>query len=177
MTSGRPTAAATLLRQRAEALARRPPTAASAAAIELLEFRLARDCYALETRHVREVLPLAELAPVPCTPPFVRGVVNVRGRITTVIDLQQFFELPAHGLADLHHVILVRREGLELGLLADAVAGVRTQPLAGLQPPLPGAPGVRPDHLRGVTADRVLVLDLDRMLADPRINVHEEMNP
>jgi purine-binding chemotaxis protein CheW len=145
--------------------------------MELLEFRLGRDRYAIETRHVGEVLPLVDLTPVPCTPAFVAGVVNVRGRITVVIDIRKFFGLATRGLIDLHHVILVRGGELELGVLADAVVGVRTHAREELQAALPASAGVPADHVMGMTAERVLVLDLPRMLADPRMIVNEEVNP
>lgn len=166
-----------VLRARALALARREEPAASAPSIELLEFRLARDRYAMETRHVAEVLPLSELAPVPCTPAFIAGVVNVRGRITVVADIQKFFGLPTRGLTDLHHVILVRAGELELGVLADAIVGVRADTREDLQPPLPASAGVPAEFVLGMTADRLLVLDLPRVLSHPRWIVNEEVKP
>jgi purine-binding chemotaxis protein CheW len=175
--SAAPADAHSVLRARARALARPEASGAPQETIELLEFRLARDHYALETRHVAEVLPLGELAPVPCTPAFVAGVVNVRGRITTVIDIQKFFGLPARGLVDLHDVILVRSGELELGLLADSIVGVRAELRSAIQPSLPTPTGVPAEYVNGMTADRLLVLDLDRMLADRRITVNEEVNP
>lgn len=168
-------AAAAILRARARTLARREPEADPGASIELIEFRVARENYALETRHVMEVLPLVDLTPVPCTPPFIRGVVNVRGRITAVVDLRSFFGLPSRGLSDLHHTILVRGAGLEFGLLADVVAGVRVHPRDSLQPAGPALTGVPPEVLLGMTAERLVVLDLERVLADPRLIVHEEV--
>ena len=168
--------AGTILRARARALARpRDNTAVANASLELLEFRLAHECYALETRHVREVYPLKSLTPVPCTPSFVRGIVNVRGRITPVIDIKKFFDLPDQGLTDLHCVILLRSNDLELGLMADIIVGVRIIPLGSLQPTLPTLTGIRADYLKGVTAQRLVVLDLDRLLTDPKIIVQEEV--
>lgn len=169
--------AAAILRERARVLARPDAPPAAVASIELLAFRLARAAYAVETRYVAEVLPLLELTPVPCTPAFVAGVVNVRGRITAVIDCQKFLDLPAEGLTDLHHVILVRAGGMEFGLLADAIAGVRLEPAGSLQPLGPALAGARSECLQGMTADRLVVLDLQRMLADPRLVVHQEVNP
>jgi len=105
----------------------------------------------------------------------VLGIVNVRGRITPVIDIKKFFDLPDKGLTDLHRVILVRGNGLELGLLADAIAGVRSILVDSLQPSLPTLTGIRGTYLKGVTAERLVVLDLARILADPKIMVHEEV--
>jgi purine-binding chemotaxis protein CheW len=165
-----------ILRARARALARTPerPTIAETV-LELLEFRLAQECYALENRYVQEVYPLKDLTPLPCTPPFVLGIVNVRGRVLPVLDLKKFFDLPEKGLTDLHRIILIHSGDLELGLLADVIVGVRSIPANSLQPLLPTLTGIRNDYLKGVTAERLAVLDLARILADPKIIVHDEV--
>src|SRR5882724_8355786 len=101
--------AARILRARDHTRARAPrPAPAAGTMLELLEFRLATERYALETRHVQGVHPLRELTPLPCTPPFLLGIVNVRGRILPVLDLKKFFDLPEKGLTDLHRIILIR---------------------------------------------------------------------
>jgi len=165
-----------ILRERARALARTPRRAsAEGAMLELLEFRLASERYAVESRLVQEVHPLRDLTPLPCTPSFVLGIVNVRGRILPVIDLKKFFDLPERGLTDLHRIILVRGHDLELGLLADVIVGVRSVAADSLQPSLPTLTGIRADFLKGVAHQRLVVLDLDRILLDPRIIVHEEV--
>jgi purine-binding chemotaxis protein CheW len=165
-----------ILRARAQALARRPESLlAPDVVFELLEFRLAQERYALESSWVREVSAFKELTPLPCCPPFVLGIVNVRGRILPVLDIKKFFNLPENGLTDLHQIILVGGNGLELGLLADTIVGVRSIAAADLQPGLPTLTGVRGEYLKGVTAERLVVLDLARILADPKIIVHEEV--
>jgi purine-binding chemotaxis protein CheW len=164
-----------ILRTRARALARTPPRASAGAMLEVLEFRLASERYAVESRLVQEVHPLRDLTPLPCTPPFVLGIVNVRCRILPVLDLKKFFDLPERGLTDLHRVILVRGNDLELGLLADVIVGVRSVEADSLQPSLPTLTGIRADFLKGVSDERLVVLDLERILLDPKIIVHEEV--
>ena len=166
-----------ILRGRAQALARPPsPPPAPSTMLELLEFRLASERYALETRHVQDVHSLRDLTPLPCTPPFVLGIVNLRGRILPVLDLKKFFDLPEQGLTDLHRIILVRGNDLEFGLLADVIVGVRSVAADSLQPPLPSFTGIRADYLKGIGEERLVVLDLDRILSDPKIIVHEEVD-
>ncbi|MDP1939034.1 MAG: chemotaxis protein CheW, partial [Gallionella sp.] len=73
-----PTAEATqrILKERAQALAREAvPAEAADASIEVIEFLLAHERYAVASEHVREVYPLEELTPLPCTPAFVLGIV------------------------------------------------------------------------------------------------------
>jgi purine-binding chemotaxis protein CheW len=165
-----------ILRDRANALSRMPETETSGMdMLEVLEFRLAQESYAVETHYVSEVSPLKDLTPLPGTPGFMLGVVNVRGRITPVIDIKSFFELADKGLTDLHRVILVNGNDMEIGLLADVIVGVRAISIASLQTSLPTLTDIRSDYLKGVTAERMVVLDLDRILTDPRIIVHEEV--
>jgi purine-binding chemotaxis protein CheW len=166
-----------ILRARARVLARpleEAPVATSH--LEVLEFSLAQERYAVEVRYVREVYPLKDLTPLPCTPPFVLGIVNVRGRILPVLDLRKIFDLPEQGLTDLHRIILIEANQMELGLLADATVGVRSLAADSLQPSLPTLTGIRSEYLRGVTAERLVVLDVARIMADRRFIVQEEVD-
>jgi purine-binding chemotaxis protein CheW len=163
------------LKERAQALARPPETARAQAMLELLEFKLANERYAVETRYVREVHPLRDLTPLPGTPAFVRGIVNLRGRIVPVFDLKKFFSLPEQGLTDLHRIIVVRGRDLELGLLADVVVSVRLVAADTLTPALPTLSAIGAEYLKGVSDERLVVLDLERILADPRIVVDDEV--
>jgi purine-binding chemotaxis protein CheW len=172
-----PDEARRILQARARDLARPALSFASAVeALELLEFRLARERYALPTSEVREVRPLQNLTALPCTPPFVMGLVNVRGRIVPVIDIKKFLGLPEQGLTDLHRVILVGNESFELGILADAIVGVETVASERLHPAPVGSNVERSEYVKGVTAEHLILLDVARIVADPAIIVHEEVN-
>ncbi len=165
-----------ILKARAQALAREPRQEEPAGGyLEVLEFLLAYERYGIEMSWVRETLPLRDITPVPCTPTFVLGLINVRGQILSVIDIKRFFDLPAKGLTDLNKVIVVHGEGMEFGVLADAICGVRAIPLAELQPSLPTLTGVREEYLKGVTGERTVILDGKKLLSDRKIIVHEEI--
>ncbi len=165
-----------VLRARARALARRPDAqAAPAASVHVVEFRLAGEAYAIESELVREVYPLRELTPLPCTPAFVLGIINVRGQIVAVIDLRRFFDLPLTALTELNRVVIVESDKLQVAILADAVVGVRSIALADLQRTLATQTGICAEYVRGVTADRLTLLDADRILADERIVVNESV--
>lgn len=163
-----------ILRERARVLAR--PAGGSAAReddLELLELRIADEHYAIETRFVTEVHPLRDLTPLPGTPAFVRGIVNLRGRIVPVYDLRKMFNLPEQGITDLHRIVVVENHDLELGLLADLVTGVRALPRAALAPPPTTVSAIATDYLAGVSEQRLVVLDLERILNDPGIVVND----
>lgn len=165
-----------ILQARAQALAQEPAKQRPAEDhLEVVEFLLAYERYGIESSYVREVYPLRELAPVPCTPTFVLGMINLRGQILSVIDLKKFFDLPEKGLTDLNKVLVVCSDRMELGILADVILGVRTIPLQDLQPSLPTLTGIRAEYLRGVTRERLVVLAAEKVLSDKRIVVHEEV--
>jgi purine-binding chemotaxis protein CheW len=167
---------ARILTARAKALAREPVhQQRPEQSVEVVEFLLAHERYALDAAFVREVCPLREITQLPATPAFVLGIISVRGQIVSIIDLKQFFDLPQSGLTDFNKVIILRDGSMELGLLADALVGVHRVPLANIQPPLPTLTGIRAEYLRGVTEQRLVMLDVARILADPRIIVREQV--
>jgi purine-binding chemotaxis protein CheW len=165
-----------VLKARAISLAREPKENARAGErLEVVEFLLAYERYGIESSYVREIYPLKDLTPLPCTPPFVLGLVNVRGQILSVIDIKKFFDLPDRGLTDLNKVIILHTEHLELGVLADAILGINLIPLSEIQPSLPTLTGIRAEYLRGVTKERLVILDVKNLLLDKKIIVHEEV--
>lgn len=142
---------------------------------EVLEFLLAHETYAIETPFIREVYPMTEITPLSCTPAFVFGLVNIRGQILTVIDMKKFFDLPERGITNLNKIIVVRKDAMELGILADEIIGIRNIPVNGLQPPLSTLTGIHAEYLKGVTGERLIVLDMERFLTDRRLIVNEEV--
>jgi purine-binding chemotaxis protein CheW len=164
-----------ILEARARAAARPPVKPDDAERLEVLTFTLAGETYGIETRHVREVCQLRNLAVVPCTPPFVAGVMSLRGRILAIVDLRKFFDLPARGLTELNRVIVLGGGENELGLLADSIDGVRPVAASDLQEGLPTLTGIRERFLKGVTGRMLAVLDGSRLLADAGLKVDEKV--
>lgn len=165
-----------VLRARARALAQEPELAQKpGTTIEVIEFVVARETYAVESHYAREVAPISELTPVPGTPAHVLGIINVRGQLLFVIDIKRFFDLPEKGLTDLNKIVIVHSETIGFGILADQIVGARTIALDELQTSLPTLTGIREEYLKGISADRTVVLDAERMLSDRNILVQEAM--
>jgi purine-binding chemotaxis protein CheW len=163
----------TILRARAQLLAQKSTgqERGPEAFVEVVEFLLASEHYGIELTYIREIHVLSEFTPLPGTPAFVLGLTNVRGQILSVIDIKKLFDLPEKGLTDLNKVIVVRTRRMELGILADAVIGVRSVALHELQASLPTLTGIRAEYLRGLTKDPLMILDIDRILSDENIVV------
>ena len=165
-----------ILRERAEALAKpvkeaRPP----AELLELLVFSLSGERYGIEAAHVLEVVPLRGFTPVPCTPPFVLGVVNHRGRILPVLDLRRLFELTGQGVPEASRVVAVEAGGMTFGIFADGVMGIVRLETDEVAPPPVALDGERQAIIRGITGEMVAVLDLEAFARDARITVNEEV--
>lgn len=164
-----------VLKERARVLSQEPVSGEVAGYLEVVEFLLAYETYAIESRFVREVYPLENLTPLPCTPAYVLGIVNVRGEMFSVVDIKKFFELPEKGLTDLNKLIVLDAGDMRFGILADAIAGVRHIPLAGIQPSLPTLTGIREAYLKGVTPEHTVILDAEKLLADEKMIVQEQV--
>ena len=163
-----------ILKARARVLAQEPADRhAAGETMDVLEFRLANESYCVELSYIQEVWPLKALTPVPGSPAFVLGIINVRGQVFSVIDLKKFFELPEKGLSDLNKVIIVQHNGVAFGILADAIAGVRSIAVADIQPSLPTLTGIRQEYLKGVTREQKVLLDAERLLSDESLIVNE----
>jgi len=154
-----------LLAERARALAAVPPPAPrTGPLLDAFEFELDGDCYAVDLQYVQEVHALKELTPLPGTPPFVRGIVNLHGCITAVVDLRSLLGLPEKGLGGLDRLVLLSGGGMRFCVLADRIIGAHALPLDTIRP-LP-AEGVYADFVIGMTAGRLTVLDGEKLLSD-----------
>lgn len=165
-----------ILQARARELAQPMTQAAPVERLEIVTFMLAYETYAIPAAYVREVYPLHDITPIPGTPPFVAGVINAHGRVLSVIDLKQFFELPAKGITDLNKVIVLSDGHMEFGILADTILDVRTIPVNSIQSSLPTLTGIREHYLFGISTEHLVILDAQSLLVDNSIVVHEEIN-
>ena len=155
-----------VLKRRAMDLAQAPDVEVGGARLlEILEFSLGQERYAFQTSFVREVFPLTEITPLPGLPPHVLGVVNVRGRILSVMDIRRLLEFANVGLTNLNKAIILHDGDMELAVLADEVNGVYAVDADEGQRTLPTLSGRREEYLKAVTNDRVVVLDAEKLLA------------
>ncbi len=162
------------LKMRAALVAREnEPEQAVEDSFEVVEFMLDKARYAIESRHVRDIYPLERITPIPCTPDFVLGIVNLRGEILSVIDIMKFIGIPLREAVDFSRFLVLVRGDMRFCILADAVAGTRTIRKADIQPDLP-AP-MEADHVHGIADGQLVLLDADELMQDPRLIVKEEI--
>lgn len=168
-----PERARAIMDARARALARAPERAQSAGRIEVVEFSLARERYAIEARFVREVFTLAGFTPVPGTPEFIMGVTNLRGLVLAIVDLRRLFNVGVGGLPDQSRVIVLGVERPEFGILADEARGPTSLGLDDLLVPPNEISGIERSCLRGMTNEAVVIFDGAKLIADERLFHHQ----
>jgi purine-binding chemotaxis protein CheW len=139
---------------------------------KFMTFQLAREVYGLEILAVREIIGLMEITRMPRTPDFIRGVINLRGKVIPVVDLRLKFGMSAVEATEQTVIIVVQCQvdgrALTMGLLVDLVLEVLTIDRAQIEPPPDlGAATIEGQFIRGVgkTAHGVaFLLDTARIL-------------
>lgn len=122
--------------------------------------------YGCDVAEAREIVPFRPLTRLPGAPPFVRGLMNMRGTIVTVIDLGARLE-PARGLTKQGSILLVRSRERVVGLVVDQVADVRVLEAASDGPTaVPGRSGTGGIVKGMATMDdtTVVMLDLEALI-------------
>jgi len=91
---------------------------------KFLTFFLEDEEYGIEILKVQEIIGMMSVTPVPRTPSFVRGVINLRGNVMPIIDLRLKFGMPAIAQTEETCIIVVRAQGVEMGIIVDKVSEV-----------------------------------------------------
>ena len=148
--------------------------------IQLVAFSLGDESYGLAITSIREIQPLKELTLIPCTPEFIIGAVNIRGKIISVIDIRRLFGLEQAELLETAKVIVVQYQDLEIGLLASAVSDVVSIFHTDIKLPLATLVSEREEYIRGEyvidPGHMLVVLNVEKIINDRRLIIKEEVS-
>ncbi len=92
--------------------------------IQWVTFRLDNETYGINVMQVQEVLRVTEIAPVPGSPDYVLGIINLRGNVVTVIDTRKRFGLMPRDMDDSTRIVIIEVNKQVVGILVDSVAEV-----------------------------------------------------
>jgi purine-binding chemotaxis protein CheW len=153
-------------RDRAQRLSQRPASAEAGQNFwPVLVLAIAKERYAISLSDVAEVLAPVRPTPVPGAATVFAGVINVHGEIRAVLDLSRLLGLPQPARSgDPVRVILLRRQGLELGLRIDSVEQIRWVGPGEMQPAGSGAVDSSP-YIQGSTPDLLMLLSTEALFA------------
>jgi purine-binding chemotaxis protein CheW len=134
----------------------------------LVTFLLGDEEYGLDVRLVQEIIRLTEITPVPRAPEFVKGVINLRGRIIPVVDLKHRLTLGhVDGQSRAARIVVAKLRERLVGLLVDGASQVLKVPLSLIEPAPEEVVEVDVDYIRGVAKLEnrlVILMDLTRIL-------------
>jgi purine-binding chemotaxis protein CheW len=134
---------------------------------QLVAFRLAGETYGIPIMLVHEIIRPCEITCIPRSPEYVRGVVNLRGKIVPVIDLRRRLALaPAEESSSTRIVVVEIEQGI-VGMIVDGVSQVIRLPAASIEPPSTLVADVEADLVIGVgklNDELIILLDIPKTL-------------
>lgn len=98
-----------------------------AASVDVVEFQLGKEHYALDIKIAREIVEMMPITPIPRAPPYLAGIINLRGEITNIIDLRDLLGLPDSGESENRKIVVLMPEvagGSNVGIIVDDVHSV-----------------------------------------------------
>jgi len=147
---------------------------------KFLTFLMANEKYGLEILKVREIMGMMDVTSVPTTPPFVRGVINLRGKVIPVVDLRLKFGLEAKEDTQRTCIIVVHlthtAQEMTMGIIVDEVSDVLDIDQNQIEPPPSFGANIRTDFILGmgkVDQKVMTMLDIDRVLTEQEVALVE----
>lgn len=137
--------------------------------LQWVTFKLQEETYGINVMQVQEVLRYTEIAPVPGSPDYVLGIINLRGNVVTVIDTRSRFGLEPADVTDNSRIVIIEADKQVIGILVDSVAEVVYLRASEIDT----APNVGTDEsarfIQGVSnreGELLILVDLNKLLSD-----------
>lgn len=137
--------------------------------IQLVSFRLGQEEYGTEITKVREIILIGEITQIPQTPPYVKGLINLRSTVIPVIDLRLRFGLAPAELTGESRIIVLNVQNRTIGIIVDAVSEVLRISRDQIAPPPPTVAGLGREYLTGLIKleTRLLILlNIDKLFGE-----------
>lgn len=137
--------------------------------LQLVTFSIGDEEFGVEILKVQEIIRMLEITKVPKAPPFVEGVINLRGKVIPILDLRKRFGLSSRSHDKNTRIIVIEINSMIVGFIVDSVSEVLRLPANTVEPPPPVVAGLDSDYISGVgkLEDRLLImLDLNRLLSN-----------
>lgn len=139
---------------------------------QYLTFLLGGEMFSIGILNIKEIIEYGQLTEVPMMPSFVRGVINLRGRVVPVIDLSVRFGRETTDITKRTCIVIIEianeAERQDIGVVVDAVSEVLEIPRSEIEPPPSFGAKIRVDFISGmgkVSGRFVIILDVDKVLA------------
>lgn len=148
--------------------------------VQLVGLRIGRETYGVPIAIVREIVRVPEITAVPNAQEFVEGVINLRGKIISVVDLRKRFGGSTSENGKKNRVVVVELENRTVGLIVNAASEVLKIPPSEIEPPGSVFPEGEIDYVTGVgklDGRLVILLDLNKVLKTNELRHLDELVP
>ncbi|UTF51178.1 chemotaxis protein CheW [Desulfomicrobium sp. ZS1] len=151
--------------------------------LQYLTFGLGVEVFALETGSVREVIEIVSVTRIPKTPPFMRGVINLRGHAVPVVDLRIKFDIPQ--VADTVNTCIiivdveVDGESCFMGAIVDSVREVFEMTSDQIKPPPHMGASIKTDFIKGMGEQNeqfVMIIDIEKVFSSVELQLVANVN-
>ncbi|MBI5417433.1 chemotaxis protein CheW [Candidatus Poribacteria bacterium] len=128
--------------------------------IKIASFLLDTEWYALPIYDIKEILLYRKITPIPGTPNFLLGVINMRGNIVAVVDLREFFELSVKEVSIDSKIIVLEIENKTLGIIVDFLGEVIDVNSTSIQTNLSGLTDKKAEYIKGIyrNGDQIVII-------------------
>ncbi len=150
----------------------------TATELKVIVFRLLDEEYGVDVNQVLSIERMEHITRVPKTSDFVKGVINLRGVVTPIIDLRSRFNIEVAPYTDSTRIIIVSVEGVEVGLIVDSANDVIDIPMEAIEPAPEVVGGIEATYLHGVAKldKRLLILlNLNKVLSADEVKQLEKL--
>lgn len=135
--------------------------------LQLIIFRSGNEEFGVDINAVREIIKVGLVTPIPNSPKYIKGIINVRGEIVTIIDIKSRFNLDGEESAPKHIVVTKQEEGL-FGLMVDEVSEVLRIQNNEIKAPPSIMTNIHKKYVTGVLTHQnrlIILLDLNKVLS------------
>jgi len=132
-----------------------------------LTFTVGREDYGIEICHVTEIIGIQKITDVPDLPGYIKGVINLRGKVIPVMDVRLRFRMPEREYDDRTCIVVVNMGGTAVGLVVDTVREVADIPESQIELPPEVSQSSSQRYIRGLgkIGDEVkILLDVERLV-------------
>ncbi|MBZ4682933.1 MAG: purine-binding chemotaxis protein CheW [Fusobacteriaceae bacterium] len=128
--------------------------------LQVVVFILDKNYYGVHILQVQEIIKMTEITQLPNTPDFIKGIVNLRGKIVPIMNLRKRFGLAEQKENDNAKILILKLEELQFGIIVDEISEVEKVPASSIEAPPKIVAGVRGEFINGIakTNDRLLIL-------------------
>ena len=139
---------------------------------KFLTFQVGTEEFGISIRHVTEIIGLQKITDVPDMPDFIKGVINLRGKVIPVMDVRSRFKLESREYDDRTCIVVVNIKDKSVGLVVDRVSEVADIPESRIEPPAQIGSGTASRYIQGmgkIGEEVKILLDVDRLLYEDEL--------